>query len=54
VRPFTAGAVSGFVERVDGQLRAVSGICTHQGCYQIGGGGRRSLPDAVLQVFKAS
>jgi cytochrome b6-f complex iron-sulfur subunit len=32
VRPFTAGAVSGFIERVDGQLRAVSGICTHQGC----------------------
>jgi len=32
VRPFTAGALTGFVERAGGQLRAVSGICTHQGC----------------------
>jgi nitrite reductase/ring-hydroxylating ferredoxin subunit len=32
VRAFTAGAVSCFVERAGGQLRAVSGICTHQGC----------------------
>jgi cytochrome b6-f complex iron-sulfur subunit len=32
VRPFTAGAVVGFVSRAEGQLRAVSGICTHQGC----------------------
>ena len=32
VRPFTVNAVTGFVERTDGQLRAVSGICTHQGC----------------------
>ena len=32
VRPFTVNAVTGFVERADGQLRAVSGICTHQGC----------------------
>jgi Rieske Fe-S protein len=32
VRPFTASAVTGFIERADGQLRAVSGICTHQGC----------------------
>ena len=32
VRPFTAGAITGFVHRTDGQLRAVSGICTHQGC----------------------
>jgi len=32
VRPFTAGAVTGFIERHRGQLRAVSGICTHQGC----------------------
>jgi cytochrome b6-f complex iron-sulfur subunit len=32
VRPFTAGAVAGFVSRAEGQLRAVSGICTHQGC----------------------
>jgi cytochrome b6-f complex iron-sulfur subunit len=32
VRPFTAGAVTGFIQRHRGQLRAVSGICTHQGC----------------------
>jgi len=32
VRPFTVSAVTGFIERADGQLRAVSGICTHQGC----------------------
>jgi cytochrome b6-f complex iron-sulfur subunit len=32
VRPFTVSAVTGFVERADGQLRAVSGVCTHQGC----------------------
>ena len=32
VRPFTAGAITGFVERVGGRPRAVSGICTHQGC----------------------
>jgi len=32
VRAFTAGAVTGFVQRTSGRLRAVSGICTHQGC----------------------
>src|SRR5579859_98965 len=32
VRPFSAGAISGFLERVNGRARAVSGICTHQGC----------------------
>jgi nitrite reductase/ring-hydroxylating ferredoxin subunit len=32
VRPFTVNALTGFVERAGGQLRAVSGICTHQGC----------------------
>lgn len=32
VRAFTAGALTGFVERTGGQLRAVSGVCTHQGC----------------------
>ena len=32
VRPFTAGSVTGFIERSGGRLRAVSGICTHQGC----------------------
>lgn len=32
VRAFTAGAISGFIERAGGQLRAVSGTCTHQGC----------------------
>jgi cytochrome b6-f complex iron-sulfur subunit len=32
VRPFTLEAVFGFVERTGGRLRAVSGVCTHQGC----------------------
>lgn len=32
VRPFTVSALTGFIERAGGQLRAVSGICTHQGC----------------------
>lgn len=32
VHPFTVGTLTGFVERVGGRLRAVSGICTHQGC----------------------
>jgi cytochrome b6-f complex iron-sulfur subunit len=32
VRSFTAGALTGYLERAGGQLRAVSGICTHQGC----------------------
>lgn len=29
---FDLGSVSGFVRRVDGKPRAVSGVCTHQGC----------------------
>jgi cytochrome b6-f complex iron-sulfur subunit len=29
---FDLGSVTGFVHRVAGQLEAVSGICTHQGC----------------------
>ena len=29
---FDLGTVTGFVQRVSGRLRAVSGICTHQGC----------------------
>ncbi|TSE01496.1 Rieske (2Fe-2S) protein [Skermania sp. ID1734] len=32
VRAFNFGAVNGFVHRKDGQLAAVSGVCTHQGC----------------------
>jgi len=32
VRPFALPALTGFVERTGGRLRAVSGICTHQGC----------------------
>lgn len=32
VRPFALSALTGFVERTGGRLRAVSGICTHQGC----------------------
>lgn len=31
-RPFDLGSVNGFVRRVDGEPRAVSGVCTHQGC----------------------
>ena len=29
---FDLGSVNGFVHRTDGQLEAVSGVCTHQGC----------------------
>jgi cytochrome b6-f complex iron-sulfur subunit len=32
VVPFDLGTVTGFLQRVSGRLRAVSGICTHQGC----------------------
>jgi cytochrome b6-f complex iron-sulfur subunit len=32
VRPFALSTLTGFVERTGGRLRAVSGICTHQGC----------------------
>lgn len=32
VRAFDLGTVVGFVHRVDGVVRAVSGTCTHQGC----------------------
>src|SRR5260370_41838709 len=32
VHPFTLSTLTGFVERTAGQLRAVSGVCTHQGC----------------------
>lgn len=32
VHPFTVSTLTGFVERTGGRLRAVSGICTHQGC----------------------
>jgi nitrite reductase/ring-hydroxylating ferredoxin subunit len=32
VHPFTLSTLTGFVERTGGRLRAVSGICTHQGC----------------------
>jgi nitrite reductase/ring-hydroxylating ferredoxin subunit len=31
-QPFDLGSVAGFVQRTGGRLRAVSGICTHQGC----------------------
>jgi Rieske Fe-S protein len=43
VRAFTAGALTGFIERADGQLRAVSGTCTHQGC-------RLALADPPAQL----
>jgi cytochrome b6-f complex iron-sulfur subunit len=32
VHAFDVGTVVGFVERTGGRLRAVSGVCTHQGC----------------------
>ncbi|MBV9444424.1 MAG: Rieske (2Fe-2S) protein [Streptosporangiaceae bacterium] len=32
VRAFDTGVVSGFAQRQGGLVRAVSGICTHQGC----------------------
>jgi cytochrome b6-f complex iron-sulfur subunit len=32
MHPFDLGSVVGFVHRVDGTPRAVSGVCTHQGC----------------------
>jgi cytochrome b6-f complex iron-sulfur subunit len=32
VRSFSVGGIEGFVERSGGRLRAVSGVCTHQGC----------------------
>jgi nitrite reductase/ring-hydroxylating ferredoxin subunit len=32
VRGFNVGTVIGFVQRVDGRVRAVSGTCSHQGC----------------------
>jgi cytochrome b6-f complex iron-sulfur subunit len=32
VRPFEVGGVAGFLHRSGGQLSAVSGTCTHQGC----------------------
>lgn len=32
VRPFDLGTINGFVHRTDGELRAVSGVCTHLGC----------------------
>jgi cytochrome b6-f complex iron-sulfur subunit len=32
VRPFDLGTINGFVHRSGGELRAVSGVCTHLGC----------------------
>ncbi|CAO5146575.1 putative iron sulphur protein (Secreted protein) [Frankia sp. AiPs1] len=32
VRAFDVGTVTGYVRRSGGQVRAVSGVCTHQGC----------------------
>jgi Rieske Fe-S protein len=32
IRPFTAGGLVGYLVNDDGELRAVSGICTHMGC----------------------
>lgn len=43
VRAFDAGAVVGFVRRADGVPRAVSGVCTHQGCRLLLDGASRRL-----------
>ena len=43
VRAFDLGTVNGFVERVGGRLRAVSGVCTHLGCHLALDGPRREL-----------
>lgn len=32
MHPFDLGPVTGFVRRVDGNVQAISGVCTHQGC----------------------
>jgi cytochrome b6-f complex iron-sulfur subunit len=32
VRSFDLGSVNGFIRRAGGQVQAVSGVCTHQGC----------------------
>lgn len=32
VRAFDAGTLVGFVHRSNGEVRAVSGVCTHLGC----------------------
>lgn len=32
VRPFDTGTISGFIHRTNGELQAVSGVCTHLGC----------------------
>ena len=45
VRPFDAGSTTGFVTRDGGRLRAVSGVCTHQGCrLHLEGGARLRCP----------
>ncbi|WP_345356233.1 Rieske (2Fe-2S) protein [Actinoallomurus liliacearum] len=45
VVPFDAGSVTGFVARRAGRLRAVSGVCTHQGCrLHVEGGARLRCP----------
>ncbi|MGV0554809.1 Rieske (2Fe-2S) protein, partial [Mycobacterium kansasii] len=32
MRAFDLGSVTGFVRRIDGNVHAISGVCTHQGC----------------------
>jgi nitrite reductase/ring-hydroxylating ferredoxin subunit len=48
VLPFTVGAVTGFLSRAGGQVRAVSGICTHQGCRLILDSGSPHAEPAIL------
>ncbi|GAA4622874.1 Rieske (2Fe-2S) protein [Actinoallomurus vinaceus] len=45
VHSFDAGSTTGFVTRDGGRLRAVSGVCTHQGCrLHVEGGARLRCP----------
>jgi cytochrome b6-f complex iron-sulfur subunit len=45
VHSFDTGSVTGFVTRAGGRLRAVSGVCTHQGCrLHVEGGARLRCP----------
>ena len=32
MHPFDVGSVVGFVQRTGGDVKGISGVCTHQGC----------------------
>lgn len=50
VKPFTAGGVLGYLVNDGGDLRAVSGICTHMGCRlrPVAGGGSSEVEFGCL------